>query len=193
MSSTEYFLGGDIEHVKEHKTDNEILARGSNTFVKRMMENFKNTFCFEPSTQHATIPPGYKTQLDTTNLCNDDEKEQYWQCIVDMQWAIALGRIYIRYVTVVLSRYIPAPCKVQISNTQHIYGYLNKYTSTSIKFNIEMPAHENFKTIEGNWGNLYSGELEDLPHSCQPPMVKSVLISSFVYANLMVDLTMRRY
>ena len=154
---------------------------------------FKNNFCFEPSTQHSTIPPDYNTELDTTDLCNDDEQAQYRQCIVDMQWSIALGRIYIIYATVDLSQYIPAPCKGQFSNTQHIYGYLNKYTSTSIKFNIEMPTYENLKTIKGNWGNLYSGELEDLTHSCQPPMVKPVLISRFVSANLMADLTKRRY
>ena len=33
-----------------------------------------------------------------------------------------------------------------------------------------MPAYENFKTIEGIWGNLYAGELQDLPPLCHPTM-----------------------
>ena len=105
--STEYFLGGYFDHVKEHKTGNEILAWGSNIYVKLKMDNFKNTFCFEPSKQHATMPPDYKTELDTTDLCNDDEKAQYRQWISDMQWDIALGRIYIIYANFVLSWYLP--------------------------------------------------------------------------------------
>ena len=93
------------------------------------------------------MPPDYKTELDTTDLCNDDDKVQYRQCIGGLQWAIALGRIYIMYDTVALSRYLPAPRKGQISNIQHIYRDLKKYTSTSITFNIEIPTYENFKTI----------------------------------------------
>ena len=101
-----------------------------------MMYNSKNTFWFYPSKQHATIPPGYKTELDTTDLCNDDAKAQYRQYIGDMQWDIALGWIHITYANLVLTRYLPGPRKVQISNIQHIYGYLKKYTSAYIMFNI---------------------------------------------------------
>ena len=56
-----------------------------------------------------------------------------------------------------------------------------------------MPAYENFKKIEGNWGNLYSGKPEDLTHSCPPTMGKPVLISRFVYAKLMANKTTGRY
>ena len=44
--------------------------------------------------------------------------------------------------------------------------------------------------IGGNWGNLYSGEPEDLPCLFPPTMGKLVLISSFFDANLMTDLAM---
>ena len=56
-SAPDYFLGGDLERVKETKTDNKILKWVSRTFDKRMMERFKNNLGFEPSKQHATIPP----------------------------------------------------------------------------------------------------------------------------------------
>ena len=137
-----------------------------------MMENFKNNFWFYPSKQHATIPPDYKTGLDTTDLCKDDVKARCRQYIGDMQWDITLGWIYIMYANLVLSRYLPGPRKVQISNIYHIYGYLKKYTSVYIMFNIEITAYDNFKTIEVNWGYLYSGELEDLTHSWQYLIVK---------------------
>ena len=61
------------------------------------------------------------------------------------------------YATVAISQYLSGPHKGRIYNIQNIHGYLKKYTSTSIKFNIEIPAYDNFKTIEGSWGNLYYG------------------------------------
>ena len=72
--------------------------------------------------------------------------------------AVAWGRIDIIYDTVVILWYQPASPKGHLSNIQHLYGYLNKYTSTYIKSNTETSDYENFKIIEGNWGNLYAGE-----------------------------------
>ena len=64
-SSPDYFLGGYFESFKDPKTDNEILTWGSKTYVKRLMENFKNTFSFEASKQHSAMNPKYKPELDT--------------------------------------------------------------------------------------------------------------------------------
>ena len=43
-----------------------------------MMDKFKNTFGFDPSNQHAAMPPEYNPELETTELCTDTEKAQYW-------------------------------------------------------------------------------------------------------------------
>ena len=67
-----------------------------------------------------------------------------------MQCAVSLGRINIVYATIVLYRYIPAPRKVHLDNIQHLFGFLNKYRSMSIKFNTKIPTYENFKMIEIN-------------------------------------------
>ena len=97
------------------------------------------------------------------------------------------------YATVVLSQYFPDPRKGHITNIQHLYVYLNKYTSTSIKFNTEIHSYENFKTIEGKWGNFYDVEPAELPHSCPPTMIIPVPITSFVDENFMEDLSKGRY
>ena len=99
------------------------------------MDNFKNTFGFDPSKQHSTMPTDYEPKLYTTDLFTDTDKAQYWKYIGEMQWSVVLYQIDIMYATVVVLRYLPDPRKGHLSNIQHIYGYLNKYTSTSIKFN----------------------------------------------------------
>ena len=66
------------------------------------MDNFKKSFCFDPPKQHTTMTPEYKTELNTTELCNANDKSQYRQCIGDMKWAISLGRIYIMYANIAI-------------------------------------------------------------------------------------------
>ena len=130
-SAPDYFLGGDFERVKEPNTNNKILAWGSTTYVKRMMDNFNNILGFEPSKKHAAIPPDYKTELETPELFTDTENAQYWQCIDDMQCAVTLGRTYIMYATVLLLRYRPTPCKGHFYKIHHIYGYLKNKSQPS--------------------------------------------------------------
>ena len=96
------------------------------------------------------------------------------------------------YTTIFLSWYRLSLCKGHIANIQHLYIYRKNYTSASIKLNTKIPAYENFKMIGGNWGKLYAGEPKYLPHSCNPPTGKPVMVYSFVDENLINDLTMGR-
>ena len=187
-SAPEYFLGRNFEHVKEPKTYNDILKWGSKTYVKRMMDNFKNTFRFETFNKHASVPPEHNPKLTTTEIWNNDNKDLHWEYIGLVQWDVALGCIDIICATVVLYWYWPAPSKGKLSNIHNLYGYLNKYTSTSTKLNTEIIDYGNFNKIEGNWGNLYSVEPEDIPPSCTHHTGNPVLISIFFDPNLMDDL-----
>ena len=128
-----------------------------------MIDKFKNNFGFEPSKQHYAMPNNYKPELNITVICNNTNNNQYLQCISDMQWPVSLGPINIIYVTILLYRYRTAPRKGHLAKIQHLYGYMNKYTSTFIKFNTEIPTYENFNKVEGNRGNLYDVEPEDIP------------------------------
>ena len=108
-SDLEYFLGGDFEHIKEPKSNNEILMWVQNTYAKRMMDNLKNSFDFDPSKQNSVMSPNYNSDIDITDLLNDAKKAQHCKCVGEIQWALALGRIDIIYAIVVLSWYRPAP------------------------------------------------------------------------------------
>ena len=141
----------------------------SNTFVKHMMNNFKNNFGFETTNQNTAMPHYCNPELDITDICNDDEKAQYWKCIGKTQWAVALGRIDIMYAAIVLYRFLPVPRNVWLAKIQHLYNYLKKYTSTTINFNARIPVYDNFNTINRDWGNVYYGNRKDILHSCPPP------------------------
>ena len=53
-------------------------------YGKHIMDNFNNTFGFYTSKKNAAIPPDYQPKLDNTDVCNDADKAQYWQCIDDI-------------------------------------------------------------------------------------------------------------
>ena len=42
-----------------------------------MMDNFNNTFGFDMSKKYADMPPDYEPEIDTTDICNNAEKDQY--------------------------------------------------------------------------------------------------------------------
>ena len=69
-----------------------------------MMYNFKNTFGFELSKQHAAMPPDYKPEIDTTDLYTDADKVQHWQYIYEIQWDVTLVQIVTMYYIVVISQ-----------------------------------------------------------------------------------------
>ena len=50
---------------------------GSKTHVKRMMDNFDNTFGFETSRERVAMTPEYKPEFDTLDLCNNADNNQY--------------------------------------------------------------------------------------------------------------------
>ena len=66
------------------------------------MDNFNNTFGFDSSKQNAAMPSDYKPDINRIDICNNVDKAQYWQCIFEMQWALALGWINIMYATVAI-------------------------------------------------------------------------------------------
>ena len=68
------------------------------------MDNFNDTFVFEPYKQHDVMHPDYKPELDNTGLCTDTEKAQFWKYIGEMQWSVALGWIYISCMLPLFSR-----------------------------------------------------------------------------------------
>ena len=59
----DHLLGGNFERVKDPKSDKNIITLGSNIYFKRMMENFKNTFWFEPTKQRAAMTPDYNPEI----------------------------------------------------------------------------------------------------------------------------------
>ena len=62
-SAPEYFLCGNFECAKDPKSNNEILTWVSKTYVKHMMDNFKNTFGFDLFYQHSSMPPNFNPKL----------------------------------------------------------------------------------------------------------------------------------
>ena len=171
-----------------------MLTWGSDTYVKRMLQNFELTFGHPPVNHkyHCPMDPQDHPELDESELCTDEERRQCWQCIGELQWLVALGRIDVMYTVNVLSRYRPAPRRGHLERVKRIYAFLKQYHKTAIKFNTEMPDYERLTVVEGNWGAQYHPCREDIPSNAPTPRGKPVTTTTFVDANLMADITTGR-
>lgn len=105
---------------------------------------------------------------------------------------VALGRIDVMYAVNVLSRCRPAPRRGHLERVKRIYAFLKQYHKTAIKFNTEMPDYERLTVVEGNWGAQHHPCREDIPSNAPTPRGKPVMITTFVDANLMADITTGR-
>ena len=76
-----------------------------------MLQNFELTFGHPPGSHkyHCPMDPQDHPELDDSELCAEEERRQHWQCIGELQWLVALGRIDVMYTVNVLSRFRPAP------------------------------------------------------------------------------------
>jgi len=136
VGEPEYHLGGDFKRTTHPES---FLTWGSKTYIKRMMANYEQMFG-EPIPKrkiHAPLPPDDHPEVDESELCDEVDQKHYMSMIGELQWAITLGRFDIMCPVMTLSRFRPAPRIGHLKRLKRIYGYLQTYPDTSIKFNIE--------------------------------------------------------
>ena len=95
---------------------------------------------------HATLEPGYHTELDLSCLCTKDQVGQYQRMIGDLQWAVLLGWIEIYCDTMTIGSYREAQRIVHLERTNRVYSYLRNYKKTSIKFRTEILNYEMYES-----------------------------------------------
>eukprot|EP00957_Ditylum_brightwellii_P026971 2039106-Ditylum_brightwellii.AAC.1 len=68
---------------------------------------------------HAPLEPGNHTEIYDSPLLDMEDIKKYWQMIVEMQWAVALGWIDIIAATMTMARFRLAPCQGHLKHLKH--------------------------------------------------------------------------
>jgi hypothetical protein len=138
------------------------------------------------------IQHGYRPELDTSPLLNDDQANYYQSLIGVLRWAVELGRIDIHVYVALLSSYLAQPRVGHLNQVLHIFAYLRCHDQSSIVFD---PNHvdwdeEQFKKFD--WTDFYGNIKEALPPNAPASRGNPVQIYVFVDANHASNKIMRR-
>ena len=185
-----YHLGGDFFRDKDG-----TLCYGAQTYIKRLMDNFKIMFGELPREYNAPMDKGDHPELDLSELCDEAATTLFQSLIGAMQWTISLCRFDIAVAVMTMGRFRAAPCAGHLERLKRICGYLRKFPHAAIRFRTSIPSHDEHKDkiTAYDWlYSIYGNVTEELPLNMPEPKGKPVRITTFVDANLMHDLTTGR-
>jgi hypothetical protein len=134
-----------------------------------------------------SMPCGYKPELDSTDLLDDDTTILYMQLIGILRWLVELGRIDINVEVSMMSAYNAVPRVGHLHAVLHIFAYLQYH----IDWKIVMDAtyNDHLETPEKHeWSEFYpwakDTEPDDMPESLGRPVQLVMFVDASHAANL---------
>ena len=180
----EYHLGCTYK-----KDPDGTLAADPRRYVNKILESYERMFKEKPRKSRPTLEGGDHPELDTSELCDDQQTKQFQTLIGQLQWLISLGRFDIAVHVMSLSRFWAQPRKGHLDRAKRIVGYLLFLPDGAIRFRTGEPDFSSLKDQEYDWTrSVYSGACEQIPHDIPKPLGKHVQTTHYVDANLHHDL-----
>jgi hypothetical protein len=102
-------------------------------------------------TQSKRIITGDHPELDTSELCTEEQISQYQSMIGSLQWIVTIGRFDIHTAVMTMSGFRIAPRISHLKRLQRIYGYLSKMRFASIRVRTEVPDFSYIPDPEYDW------------------------------------------
>ena len=191
VEEPKYHLGGDF-----FRDSDGTFCYGAQTYIKRLVENYKRLFGELPKEVHAPMDHDDHPELDETPFCGPDDTAKYQSMIGAMQWLISLCRFDIAQAVMSLSRFNTAPRVGHLERVKRLVGYVRKRSHGAIRFRTEIPSHEETfggDPIQFDWmETVYGRPEEEIPVDTPVPKGKPVRTTTQADANLMHDLVTGR-
>jgi hypothetical protein len=92
------------------RDDNGTLCISLSKYIEKLVKNYEKSFGMKPS-QNVTSPlgKGDHPELDTSELCNDEQISQYQSMIWSLQWIVTIGRFDIHTAVMTMSGFRITP------------------------------------------------------------------------------------
>ena len=186
VEEPKYHLGGDFFRDKDG-----TLCYGAQTYVKRLVDTYKQLFGEQPTELHAPMDKADKPELDDSPLLGPDGIARFQSIIGACQWLITLNRFDIGQTVMSLGRFRSAPRVNHLERLKRLVGYLKKRAHGAIRFRTEIPQHEEEfgkDPVKYDWmESVYGTPPEEIDPRAPIPKGKMVRTTSFADANLMHD------
>ena len=179
-----YHLGSNFE-----RDEDGTLKWIPRKYIDRMLDQFNRLFDNEPlkSKKYCSSPleHGDHPELDESDILNPDMTAKYQSLIGCFQWLITLGRFDIQTATMTMSRFSAAPRVGHLERLKRIVSYIKHTREYGIRVRTHEPDYSDIPHHEYNWEHtVYTGAKEQVPHNAPDALGKSVVLTSFVDANL---------
>jgi hypothetical protein len=134
-------------HILEHKSfNNKNKIRwglSSSHYINAAIRNVEHELSLigKSLANNVTtlIAHGYRPELDTSPLLNDDQANYYQNLIGVLRWTIELGRIDILIHVSLLSSFLSSPREGHLAQVHHIFAYFKKYPKSTMVFDDTTP------------------------------------------------------
>jgi hypothetical protein len=116
------------------RDDDNTLCISPTKYIEKLIKNYEKLFGMKPS-QNVTSPldKGDHPELDTSELCTEEQISQYQSMIGSLQWIVTIGRFDVHTAVRTMSGFRIAPRIGHLKRLQRIYGYLSKMRFASIR------------------------------------------------------------
>ena len=150
--------------------------------------------------EHPFSSQSYRPELDTTELCNDEQVQFYQSLVGIMTWLCEIGRIDILTEKSLLATYLASPRVGHLHQALHVFKYLKYHGRSKCVFdpsyvNINdhhLPIEEQATTKSKYMKELYPDAVEYKPQNAPEPKGAKVQITCFVDADHAGDQVTRR-
>ena len=103
--------------------DGTLVADPTN-YIEKILETCECTFCSKPKKARPPLEESDHPELDTLELCNDEQIRQYQTLIGQLMWGVTLGRLDMDTSMMTMSRFNQAPRVGHLQWVQRSFGYL---------------------------------------------------------------------
>jgi hypothetical protein len=173
------------------RDDHNTLCISPTKYIEKLIKNYEKLVSMKLS-QNVTSPldKGDHPELDTSELCSEEQIYQYQSMIGSLQWIVTIGRFDVHTSVMNMSGFCIAPRIGHLKRLQRIYGSLSKMQFASIRVRTEEPDFSDISDPEYDWTYaVYVKVKELLPKDVPEPLYKYITLSHYVDANLMHDIT----
>ncbi len=179
-----YHLGSNFERDSEDNT----LVMSPTKYISRMLDNYSRMFDGLPREVATPLIKGDHPELDTSHELDSDGIKVYQSLIGALQWVVTLGRLDIATGVMTLSSFRAAPRMGHLDRAKRIYGYLRKMKHGAIRFRVGIPDYSSLPKEEYDWErSIYGKVKEDIPDDMPEPLGPTVIMTTYVDANLCHD------
>ena len=159
-------------------------------YIEKMIFTYQHLYGSKPNERHLSpLEKGDHPELETSELLDADGVQQYQSLIGALQWAVSLGRFDICTAVMTLSSFRAAPRVGHLDRVKRVCGYLAKMRHATIRIRTDEPDYSDINTTEHDWAYTVYGKVEEqIPAHLPEPLGKTVVVTTYVDANLYHDM-----